>query len=258
MITYETIRNKEKLVIALTGLTPSEFGMLLPFFERADDIPISRKIEETERERVCGGGRKSVFGTISDKLLSVLFYSEIYPLQIPIGFLFGMSRSQANYRIHRLTDVSEMAPEYPDLLPERDPSGLEKTLTEDGETEFVIDGAEREICRPLNNEKQRKYQSGKKKRHTVENNVIVSVGGRKIRYPCGTCEGKKHDKKICDEENPVFPKGIILPEDSGFQGYEPEGTDTRQPKKKPRTESFPSEKKSETRSYREFVSWSDM
>ena len=68
----------------------------------------------------------------------------------------------------------------------------------------------------------------------MKNNVIVSVKGRKVRYLSGTCEGKKHDKKICDEENPVFPKGIILSEDSGFRGYEPEGADTRQPKKKPR------------------------
>ncbi len=110
----------------------------------------------------------------------------------------------------------------------------EKTLTENGETEFVTDGAEREICRPVNNGKQRKYYSGKKKRHTVKNSLTVSAGKRKAGYLSGTCGGKKHDKKICDGENPVFPEGIILLKDTGFQGYEPEGTDTGQPEKKPR------------------------
>lgn len=234
MITYEKIRNKEKLVISLTGLTPSEFGMLLPFFEKADDILISRKIEETERERVCGGGRKSALGTTSDKLLFILFYFKSYPLQILLGFLFGMGQSQANEWIQRLTKVIRLALSLMECLPERDPRELEKTLAEDGETEFVIDGAEREISRPVNNQKQKQYYSGKKKRHTVKNNVIVSVGGRKVRYLSGTYEGKKHDKKICDEENPVFPKGIKLLKDSGFQGYEPEGVETRQPRKKPR------------------------
>jgi len=234
MTAYETIRNKEKLVIALTGLTPSEFGMLLPFFEKADDILISRKIEETERERVCGGGRKSVLGTSADKLLFILFYFRLYPLRILLGFLFGMSRSQANERIRRLTEVVRIALSLMECLPERDPQALERTLTEDEETEFIIDGTEREISRPLSNEKQKEYQSGKKKRHTVKNNVIVSVEGRKAGYLSGTYEGKKHDKKICDEENPVFPKGTILLKDTGFQGYEPEGVGTRQPRKKPR------------------------
>ncbi len=36
MITYEKTGNREKPVISLTGLTPSEFGMLLPFFWRAE------------------------------------------------------------------------------------------------------------------------------------------------------------------------------------------------------------------------------
>jgi hypothetical protein len=94
MITYEIIRNKEKLVMALTGLTPSEFSILLPFFKEADDILTSRKIEETERERVCGGGRKSALGTISDKLLFILFYFKLYPLQILLGFLSEWDRAR--------------------------------------------------------------------------------------------------------------------------------------------------------------------
>ncbi len=93
MITYEKTGNREKTVISLTGLTPSEFGMLLPFFGRADDILTSRKIEETERGRVCGGGRKSVFGSSSDKLLFILFYFKLYPLRILIGFLSGTGRA---------------------------------------------------------------------------------------------------------------------------------------------------------------------
>ncbi len=38
-----------------------------------------------------------------------------------------------------------------------------------------------------------------------------------------TCEGKKHDKKLADEQALRFPKGSKLWKDTGFQGYEPEG-----------------------------------
>ncbi len=68
----------------------------------------------------------------------------------------------------------------------------------------------------------------------MKNNVIVSVEGRKVKYLSGTCEGKKHDKKLCDEEGLLFPEGIGLWQDTAFQGYEPEGVNTFQPKKKPR------------------------
>ena len=53
-------------------------------------------------------------------------------------------------------------------------------------------------------------------------------GGRKARL--ATC----HDKKICDEECHEFPEGSTLYKDTGYQGYEPAGVNTRQPKKKPR------------------------
>ncbi|MDM8524297.1 transposase family protein, partial [Desulfococcaceae bacterium HSG8] len=108
------------------------------------------------------------------------------------------------------------------------------TLTEDGDAEFAIDGTDRDIQRPKDNEKQKEFYNGRKKKHSVKNNVIVSVGDRKVKYLSGTCEGKKHDKKLCDEEQLVFPKDIGLWKDTGFQGYEPEGVNTHQPKKKPR------------------------
>jgi DDE superfamily endonuclease len=49
-----------------------------------------------------------------------------------------------------------------------------------------------------------------------------------------THEGKKHDKKICDEEPCVFPERKSLTGDLGFQGYEPAGTTLVLPFKKPR------------------------
>lgn len=49
-----------------------------------------------------------------------------------------------------------------------------------------------------------------------------------------TVEGKQHDKKIVDLENPTLPQDISLYKDTGFQGYEPQGVITFQPQKKPK------------------------
>lgn len=159
---------------------------------------------------------------------------KLYPLQAVIGFLFGMGQSQANEWIHKLSGVLKTALADIGHLPERIPENLKKILEDDGMVEVTIDATERRRQRPKDNEKQKLFFSGKKKTHTVKNNLIVNPEDRKVKYLSGTCEGKKHDKKICDEENLTFPEGITLNKDTGYQGYEPEGVITRQPKKKPR------------------------
>ena len=49
-----------------------------------------------------------------------------------------------------------------------------------------------------------------------------------------TVPGKVHDKKQADQEQIVYPRGALLSQDTGFQGYAPFGVIVEQPKKKPR------------------------
>jgi DDE superfamily endonuclease len=58
-----------------------------------------------------------------------------------------------------------------------------------------------------------------------------------------TYEGKRHDKRIADEEHPTYPKDIGVYKDTGFQGYEPDGVKTFQPCKKPQGKELTSEQK---------------
>lgn len=64
--------------------------------------------------------------------------------------------------------------------------------------------------------------------------IIGEVETRAIIYLSKTVEGKKHDKKIADEEMIQYPEGTVLQQDTGFQGYAPVGVSIKQPKKKPR------------------------
>jgi hypothetical protein len=100
--------------------------------------------------------------------------------------------------------------------------------------EFIIDGTERPIRRPKDQDQQRTLYSGKKKRHTVKNNVITDKRTRKIKALSLTREGRTHDKKLADEQAVIFPQGSKLWKDSGFQGYEPQQVQTFQPGKKPK------------------------
>ena len=235
MISYDKVKDNAVLLLSLTSLTSSEFEKLLVAFEKAwEDYIIKNHIDEKERQRHYGGGRKPVLLKIEDKLLFILIYLKIYPLQIFIGFLFGMGQSQANEWIHKLSGVLITALDSLNVLPERDSHNLKEALEKEGEKEVAIDGTERRRQRPKDNEKQKEYYSGKKKTHTIKNNIVVTVEGRKISYLSGSYEGKKHDKKICDDEDLTFPEETIVNQDTGFQGYEPEGVIIKQPKKKPR------------------------
>jgi hypothetical protein len=97
---------------------------------------------------------------------------------------------------------------------------------------------ERPIQRPKNPERQRQFYSGKQKRHSIKNNLIIERRTRKIKGLSTTCEGKKHDKRLADEQALRFPKGSKLWKGTGFQGYEPAGVTTLQAKKKPKEDTL--------------------
>src|SRR6202030_4585281 len=54
-------------------------------------------------------------------------------------------------------------------------------------------------------------------------------------------------KACADEENYTFPAGSTLFQDTGFQGYAPEGASIEQPTKKPRGKELSPEQKEENR-----------
>src|SRR5918912_4003424 len=86
-----------------------------------------------------------------------------------------------------------------------------------------------------------------KKPHTVKNIVLGSIHTHRVNYLSQTYEGRRHDKKIVDEENPTYPTDISLYKDTGFQGYEPEGVQTFQPQKKPKGQELTPEQKEHNR-----------
>lgn len=73
-----------------------------------------------------------------------------------------------------------------------------------------------------------------KKAHTLTNNLITHAASRTVCYLSQTYPGKRHDKRICDEEGYTFPRCSQLLQDTGFQGYAPQDVIIYQPKKKPR------------------------
>lgn len=249
MLKYTKIQNKPRIFQSFTGLSLEEFEELLPMFEKAYDKYLDREDSrrKTPRQRCRGGGRKSSIEAIEDKLLFILFYFKMYPIQEVLGFLFGMSQAQANIWIHRLTPVLNAALGYKKELPARKPCDMQRVLAECPGLEFIIDATERPIQRPKDKDRKKTHYSGKKKRHMVKNTVVNEKRTKKIKVLGKTQPGSKHDKQMAEEDDIPFPPKSKVRKDNGYQGYEPAHTTTYQSKKKPRGKELSEAEKEQNR-----------
>jgi DDE superfamily endonuclease/Helix-turn-helix of DDE superfamily endonuclease len=249
MLNFQKLRSRPRVFLSLTGLTVVAFETLLADFERAyhEDCQQRDHQRSTPRQRRPGGGRKGALPTLADKLVFLLFYFRQYPTQETLAFLFGLSQGQACQWIHRLTPIVNRALGYQLQLPVRQPAQLHEVLASCPGLKFLLDGTERPIRRPKDSQRRREDYSGKKKRHTKKNIVITDQPRGKILGLGPTHAGSRHDKACVDDDGYVFPTGSTVYKDTGFQGYEPEGVTTHQPKKKPRGKELTPEEKESNR-----------
>ena len=164
MLSYHDLKLNPRVLRAFTSLDPEEFAMLLIPFEKAwQDYINWYYIRKKSRKRRYGGGRKPHLLMIEDKLLFILFYFKVYPLQTVIARIFGMSQGRANEWIYTLTPILEIALGEAQCVPERNPENLEHVLALCVAVDFMIDGTERPIQRPTDSIEQKEQYSGKKK-----------------------------------------------------------------------------------------------
>ena len=227
MTDYSSLSIEPKQFLALTGYTVAEFDALLPTFsDRFEAQMQASTLTGKPRQRPYVSYDNSPLPTMADKLLFILMYLRKATTQDIFGEVFGMPQPVANQWIHRLHGCLNQALAILDAIPAWKADDLD--LADDAVKLYFQDGTERPIQRPKDPEVQETFYSGKKKRHTVKNNVLVNAQGE-IVLLTATCEGKKHDKKLADEAAFTLPEGSLLYQDTGFQGFALEGTTIFQP-----------------------------
>jgi len=195
-------------------------------------------LEGKPRQRRAGGGATGTLPQMEDKLLFILVFQKTNPLQTMHGLQFQLSQPQANYWIHHLLPVLQRALAALGVAPERDASRVATSpLALEGAPDVAIDGTERRRQRPTNAAQHQEQYRGKQKTHTDKNILLVHAHTDKVVSLGPTVAGKKHDKQAADEGEIAYPSHATLDKDTGFQGYEPAGVLTRQPKKNPQARS---------------------
>jgi len=167
VFSYQQVQEHPKLLLAMTSLTQVEFQQLLAHFQYAWDQYVQQHyVDRDDRQRQYGAGRSAAtLVPVEDKLLFILYYVKVYPLQEILAFEFGMVQSTANEWIHILSEVLQKALDHGGYVPERDPKQLATVLASEAEATYGIDGTERPRQRPCDAEKQKNYYSGKKTSH---------------------------------------------------------------------------------------------
>lgn len=230
MLRFSTLSQRPVVFKRLIGVSLEEFEVLRrrtkPIWERLR----RKRFDRPDRIRVFGGGRKSDLKTFEDELLLLLVYYRLYPTVLVLGFMVGLDDSNvcrhiaameetlAKTRItwlkkptgvSKINSVEELFEKYPEL------------------TRLTVDGTEQPIQRPKQKgkrkqfAKQRKYYSGKKKRHTIKHQLVVTKDKR-IFDVSGSHPGSCHDKTIFEKEGmkDKIPKGAKLQGDKGYEGLQ--------------------------------------
>jgi hypothetical protein len=182
-----------------------------------------------------GGGRKPHLFSDFEKLVFILLYYKAYPTFRLAQFVFGFDKRNVQLWVRYLESVLFEAIGYQLNLPTvkaKTIHGLFEVCPD--LKEILIDATERQVQRPKDNDIQEFYYSGKKKMHTVKNQILVHPKTKRILAVSKTYEGKRHDKKIFEEDNLFLkiPPGTKALADTAYQGIKHPFLRVITPKKK--------------------------
>ena len=154
---YDKIRHRHSQVLAATGLTPAEFDALLITFKYHWDEYTAILPWKVKCANVY---LTTVLSLIQDKMFFILVYLKTNPLQELHAIQFEMTQPQANRWIHLLSEILRRTLKTLGELPDRNSKRLIHILQ--GCEEVLLDGTERPIQRPLDEDWQSACYSGKK------------------------------------------------------------------------------------------------
>ena len=218
MLSYDRLSKKPLLFKSFTGLTVKEFDEIYnkEIAKRYDKHEIKRLSKRKDREREIGAGRHFKLD-IKDRFLMLLVYYRLYITYTLAGFLFDLDQSNVCRDIQKIESLIRQCVPIPQKI-----YNITKRLKTPEEVEkyfpgfmAFIDCTEQQIPRPVDKDRRKMYYSGKKKRHTVKNQLVVNNQGY-ILHKADHKKGRRHDYNIYKKNHPVTPKQVVNVYDLGI------------------------------------------
>jgi hypothetical protein len=207
---------------SFTGLTVQEFDNIYnkEILKRYERHELKRLSKRKGRKRDIGAGRPFKLN-LENRFLMLLVYYRLYITYTLAGFLFDMDQSNIYRDIQKIESlVMECVP-----IPQKLYNKTKRLKTPKEVEQYFpgflafIDSTEQQIPRPVDNNKRKMYYSGKKKRYTVKNQIMVNNRGY-ILHKVSHKKGKRHDYDVYIKNHPVAPKEVVTVVDLGYLGIE--------------------------------------
>lgn len=160
--------------------------------------------DKMQSKKKCHG-RNSNLKTLENEILLVILYYRYYTSHYFLGMQFNLDASNVCRHIQKLEPLLARA-----ISINKERNFSEKDL------QVLIDATEIQTQHPSKN--QRKFYSGKKKKHTQKVEIITDLNG-KILCISKSYPGRTHDFKIRKQSSKI-PKNVTVLADSGYQGLQ--------------------------------------
>ena len=225
MITYDRLSQTPKSFPALAGLTREEFDRLFVAFETAVEAhraaSTHTKRGTHKRRRAAGAGHPHALDTRT-RLLLALVWLRVYPSYELLGWLFGLDKSNAWHNTQDVLEVLDTMTDFPFDRPDpqrRKLQTAEAVMEAFPEVQVIIDAKEQAFRRPSGWDRQKPFYSGKKKRHTLKNQVACTPVGRIVSVST-TAPGRTHDLTVLRYNGLLdrLPTGAGVMTDKGYIG----------------------------------------
>lgn len=194
------------------------------------------KQQEIEAQKVRiinkGGGRKVKLSTKEQILLTLIYLRHLTTFQL-LGIQFGVSESTANDTFNYwLPVLQELLPSS--LLEQVKKKASDYEIVQEILTnyELIVDSAEQPRERPKEYKEQKKYYSGKKKRHTFKNQITVLPSGQDIVDVIAGQPGPKSDITLFRQGQKDFDTNQKFQGDKAYVGEPSIKTPRKKPNKK--------------------------
>lgn len=218
MLNHTKLTRKPEQFLRFTGMTVTQFDFLYKSIKKQYKTTERKRLSKRKRVRDIGAGRPFKL-PLKDRILMLLIYYRCYTSYDLLEYLFGVDSSTICRHIIKIEPaVRESMP-----IPAKINADSKKLKSLEDIQQFfpeliaITDGTEQP--RPKNKKKRKTHYSGKKKRHTIKNQITINLDGEIIHKPPHS-PGRRNDYGIFKMKHPKLSKDLMIFYDLGYLGVE--------------------------------------
>jgi len=214
--TWSYIQKNPKQVKRLLGISYEELNQLIEICRSQHEE--NQNVRESKKVRLirAGGGKQPNLILEEQIILTLMYLRQGLTFQV-LGLLFEVSESTAHNTFNYWQRVfREVLPASLIETIKKLEIKLEEFQEELAKQQLIVDSSEQPRERPINDQEQKNYYSGKKKNHTLKTQFIILPKGKDIVDVVAGYPGPKSDIKLFQEHKNIFS---VEQKFSGDQAY---------------------------------------